>query len=79
MTFMRAYRVTVPELIVIATDECEAREWATTAAEDAVVQRLMVAELRAHGAVYPSGYYDPDREMTCEEIADAMVAEGRTQ
>jgi hypothetical protein len=70
----RAYLVTIPEFVVIADNEREAREIVDWAADSgsSTLKWLTAKELRARGNDFPAGDYDPDRELTCAEIADEM-------
>lgn len=70
----RAYLVTLPsEFVVIASDERDVRDWAAEAAGDGLQRRILSAdELAKFGETYPLGSWDPDRELTCAEIAAEM-------
>ena len=74
----RAYLVHVPEFVLIVDDEgdffCRPVQDAAEgyAAERVRTQRLTREELRRRGDEVPEGCWDPDREMTCAEIAADM-------
>ena len=74
MSVPKAYLITVREFVVIARDERDVREYvADVAREDHRAKRLTADELAREGNSYPCGEdWDPDLELSCAEIADAM-------
>lgn len=78
MSQPRAYLVTVREFVLIVRDPRDVREWvAGVACDDYQAQPLTADEVAAWGETYPAGSWDPDRELTCAEIALEMRS-GRT-
>lgn len=76
----KAYCVSLPDFVVFATDESRAVENALSVVQDGALslKRLTPQQLRKDfGGTLPTDAYDPDRELTCSEIADAMEAEGQ--
>ena len=76
----RAYLVTFPRpIVVIADDPRDLREWVSELAHDGFDSRQMtVEELAAQGDAFPAGSWDPDRELTCAEIAAEMASAVRS-
>jgi hypothetical protein len=73
MRHPKAYLVTVREFVLIAADSRDVRELVAEAARDDHQAQLLTAEeLSRWGGTYPVGLWDPDRELTCAEIAAEM-------
>lgn len=73
-----AFLVTVREFVVIVHDQRDLRELVCEAArDDHRAQPMTADELAAWGETYPVGQWDPDRELTCAEIAAEMGARRR--
>ena len=75
----KAYLITFPPpTVVIAEDRSELFEWVRELVHDGFdFEVLSVKELAAQGDVYPAGSWDPDRELTCAEIAQEMSDRGQ--
>ena len=75
----RVYLVHVPEFVIVVDVDpqdflqrdlrAESEAWA---ADRVRTQLLSRAELRRRGDEVPEGCWDPDRELTCAEIAADM-------
>jgi hypothetical protein len=69
----RAYLITIREFVVVTRDPRDLREIVAEAArDDHQAQALTAEELARCGESYPVGSWDPDRELTCAEIAEEM-------
>ncbi len=73
----KAYFVSMSDLVVIADDSRDIGDIVAEAIRDGITsQRMTVDELARWGNTYPIGSWDPDRELTCAEIAAEMRARG---
>jgi hypothetical protein len=70
---MRAYLVNVPDFVIIVRDPRDLKDEVAAAVGDSYQARWLTPdELEEWGPSYPIGSYDPDRELTCAEIAAEM-------
>ena len=78
MSRPRAYLITIREFVVVTSDPRDVAEIVAMAASDGHGARAMTAEeLALWGDTYPIGSWDPDRELTCAEIAAEMKREAK--
>ena len=77
----RVYLVHVPEFVLIVEEDGQdffgrerEAEASAHASERVRMELLSQGQLARHGDEYPAGWWNPDREMTCAEIAADMNA-----